>query len=463
MIKKIIIGVVIVLLVGSGFSLADESINNPPNMPNNPHPEDEAIDIGLKTHLSWCGGDSDPGDKAVYDLYFGIETNPGLVASDLDKPNYCPGVLENTTQYFWKVVAKDEQGLTTEGPEWTFTTNDCDCDPPEKPSGPVRARNRTRYEYTTKIKNQNQDGLYYNFSWGDGNCSGWLGPYNHNERVRAEHQWEEPGEYQVQARSRFQNGTININEWVTTGWSEPLLVIVTSEEPTNEAPNAPEISGPTSGKTGVEYDYTFVSTDPDGDDLYYVVNWGCCGTETHTYGPYSSGEEAIVNHSWQEQGTFTITVKAKDVYELEGPESTFTVTMPRSRDSGSNQFMQRIRNMVCDMLGICQGGCELVEVTGILTYDETNFLIGSVELHFGPNWYIIAAIAAEDYDGDGVIELVYDELMGLVGSEVTVEGHMQSEDWMSVFTINGLLYREPGQPVWAWEHHWRWRNRNNQP
>lgn len=115
--------------------------------------------------------------------------------------------------------------------------------------------------------------------------------------------------------------------------------------------------------------------------------------------------------------------------------------------------------MVCDMLGICQGGCELEEITGILTYEGSNFFIGPVELHFGPNWYITAAIAAEDYNDDGEIELVYDELMGLVGSEVTVEGHMQSEDWMSVFTINGLVYREPGQPAWTWGHHWRWRNR----
>ena len=459
MIKKIIIGIVIVLLVSSGLSLADESLINPPNIPSEPHPEDGAIDIGIKTHLSWTGGDPDAGDKAVYDIYFGTEPEPELLAIDLQMPNYNPDILEKNTQYYWKVIARDENQDTTSGPIWTFTTNDCDCNPPDKPSGPVRVRNRNRYEYTTKIMNQNQDGLYYNFSWGDSNCSGWLGPYNHNERVRAEHQWEEPGEYQVQTRGRFQNNMKNFNEWVTTGWSEPLLITVTSDNPTNEAPTAPEISGSTSGKAGVEYDYTFVSTDPNSDDLYYVVSWGCCGTETHTYGPYASGEVATVSHSWQEQGTFTITVKAKDVYELEGPESIFAVTMPRSRDSGGNQFMQRIRNMVCDMLGICQGGCELEEITGILTYEGSNFFIGSVELHFGPNWYITAAIAAEDYDGDGEIEQVYDELMGLVGLQVTVEGHMQSEDWMSVFTINSLLYREQGQPVWAWEHHWRWRNR----
>jgi hypothetical protein len=124
---------------------------------------------------------------------------------------------------------------------------------------------------------------------------------------------------------------------------------------------------------------------------------------------------------------------------------------------------QRIRNRICDMLGICQGGCELTEITGMLEYDGNNFFIGETELHFGPQWYITAAISAEDYDGDGENELIIDELLGLVSTEITVEGHLQSDDWMSVFTINGLVYREPGQPIWAAQHHWRWRHRHNEP
>jgi hypothetical protein len=127
-----------------------------------------------------------------------------------------------------------------------------------------------------------------------------------------------------------------------------------------------------------------------------------------------------------------------------------------------DQLFLRIRNRICDMVGICLGGCELANLTGILEYEGENFFIGDVELHFGPDWYITAAISTEDYDGDGEYELVIDELLGLVGTEITVEGHYQSDNWMSVFTINGLVYREPGQPIWAAQHHWRWRNRKKQ-
>lgn len=128
-----------------------------------------------------------------------------------------------------------------------------------------------------------------------------------------------------------------------------------------------------------------------------------------------------------------------------------------------NGIMQRIMNRIRDMLGVCQGGCNLSELTGIMTYDGSDFYIDPVELHFGPNWYITSAITAVDYDNDGELELVIDELLGLVNTTVTVEGHYQAQDWMSVFTINGEVYREPGQPIWAAQHHWRWRNGNKQP
>ncbi|MGF3554673.1 MAG: PQQ-binding-like beta-propeller repeat protein, partial [Thermoplasmatota archaeon] len=40
------------------------------------------------------------------------------------------------------------------------------------------------------------------------------------------------------------------------------------------APSAPDINGPTSGKVGTSYEYTFKSTSPLGRDIYYYVDWG---------------------------------------------------------------------------------------------------------------------------------------------------------------------------------------------
>jgi len=133
---------------------------------------------------------------------------------------------------------------------------------------------------------------------------------------------------------------------------------------------------------------------------------------------------------------------------------------------GPTRLWQQFRNQICDMLGVCQGCTNLAELTGVFLYDGKNFFIGDVELHFGPYAYISTAISAFDYDNDTQLELIIDELLGLVNTTVIVEGHYQSDYWMSVFTINGDVYREPGQPIWVLQHEWNQRYRyggNGQP
>lgn len=110
----------------------------------------------------------------------------------------------------------------------------------------------------------------------------------------------------------------------------------------------------------------------------------------------------------------------------------------------------RLRNQVRDMLGYCDGSCQtLAWLNGTLTTDDTYFYINNVEVHFGPIWYISSEMSTEDFDGDGSDELIYEELQGLVGHEVSFEGIYHSDNWFSVFTINNMIYRELGQPIWS--------------
>lgn len=127
---------------------------------------------------------------------------------------------------------------------------------------------------------------------------------------------------------------------------------------------------------------------------------------------------------------------------------------------GGYGLMKQLRNRIYDTLGICQGAWNLTTIMGVLTYDGTNFYVDSIEVHFGPTWYITSTESAVDYDGDGFFEIIFDELQGLTGSTITLEGHMQSDNWMSVFIINKETYRELGQPIWASQHQWQWRKGN---
>jgi len=100
------------------------SPNNPPNTPSYPSPSDGATDQSINVHLSWTGGDPDSGDTVTYDVYFkasdsnfGEPTSPGQSGTTYD-----PGTLSYNTHYYWKIVATDNHGASTEGPVWDFTT-----------------------------------------------------------------------------------------------------------------------------------------------------------------------------------------------------------------------------------------------------------------------------------------------------------------------------------------------------
>jgi hypothetical protein len=76
----------------------------------------------------------------------------------------------------------------------------------------------------------------------------------------------------------------------------------------------PEISGPKEGDAGVEYDYTFVSNDPEGDKVWYYINWSD-GNVKDWFGPFPSGEVVTVSHTWAENGAYRIRAKSMDVWD----------------------------------------------------------------------------------------------------------------------------------------------------
>ena len=81
----------------------------------------------------------------------------------------------------------------------------------------------------------------------------------------------------------------------------------------NKPPIKPDLTGPTNCNPREEYNYTIVSIDPDGDDIAsYMIDWGDNNIDI-VEGPFSSGEEIIVDHEWSKRGIYNIRAKAKDI------------------------------------------------------------------------------------------------------------------------------------------------------
>jgi outer membrane protein assembly factor BamB len=106
----------------------------------------------------------------------------------------------------------------------------------------------------------------------------------------------------------------------------------------DNAPEIPFIDGPISGKPRSKYTYTAVTNDSDGDDVSYFFDWGD-GTFSGWTGYVSSGTSVSLGHRWLFRGNYTIKVKAKDVYGLQGDWGTFIVTMPRDKAISSSLFL----------------------------------------------------------------------------------------------------------------------------
>jgi hypothetical protein len=82
--------------------------------------------------------------------------------------------------------------------------------------------------------------------------------------------------------------------------------------------------------------------------LYYYIDWGD-GKKEDWVGPYNSGVEIILNHSWSRKGNYTIRVKVKDDYSLESDWGYFLLSMPK-RYKINKIFMIDVLNFLIDKI-----------------------------------------------------------------------------------------------------------------
>jgi hypothetical protein len=196
-------------------------------------------------------------------------------------------------------------------------------------TGPISGEIGVTLQYKFKAIDHDGDNIYYYVDWGDGTNTGWFGPYNSGEEVAKTHMWNSAGDYEITAKAK----DIFNNEG---DWSSYKVRI--GDQP----PAPPTITGPAKVKTNVKYDYTLNAVDPEGDNVYYYVDWGDT-TNSGWVGSSASGVDVIVNHTWAKKGTYTVKAKAKDIYNAESDWTILEVKVPRVI-SINNLFLQFLQN-----------------------------------------------------------------------------------------------------------------------
>jgi uncharacterized membrane protein YkoI len=99
----------------------------------------------------------------------------------------------------------------------------------------------------------------------------------------------------------------------------------------------------------------------------------------------------------------------------------------------------------------------LEELTGQLRAgsDADEWYVADVDVDFGPDGWLQTTEAPDDFDGDGTVGTIIEELRGLDGTEVDLgvrfERDDNDRDDADVFTINGLEYRDPTASSAPWQ------------
>ena len=201
---------------------------------------------------------------------------------------------------------------------------------PTKPIGPSLGIWHIEYTFTSSATEPDNEQIYYQFNWDDGSNSGWIGPYSSGQTGTGSHIWTELGTYNVTVKAKDIWGA-------TSAISEPLVVTITDNTP----PEIPEITGPGAGKPGNQYRFNLQTADAQSQEIYYFIDWGD-GTNSTWLGPYVSGTQIHVTHSWSEKGNYTVKAKAKDSMNSESDWGTLQVLMPTDYHFSLQAFLQHL-------------------------------------------------------------------------------------------------------------------------
>jgi hypothetical protein len=261
--------------------------------------EDDILEKGMfqawwDDNLDWIGGMTDMGLIYVYENYSG----GGYSKYYFEAYN----ILGDPSITLWR---HDPSGTP---------------DTPNKPKGPIVGAVGYEYTFSTSTIDPDGDKVYYMWDWGDGTFSEWIGPYPSGDTCEASHIWNEEGDFEVKVKAKDEKNA-------QSNWSKGSIIQIIYNSP----PDRPEINGPARLIPKISYNFRISTIDPDGENVYYFIEWGDNDTE-EWIGPYDSGQEIRIPHTYYEKGLYKIFVTAKDINDFVGETQEKHVKVSFSRN-----------------------------------------------------------------------------------------------------------------------------------
>ncbi len=173
------------------------------------------------------------------------------------------------------------------------------------PSGSLQTN--TSYDFTFVSTDPNNRQIWYEVEYDNSGMTQYYPPFfqyvNSGTSQTSSKSYSTAGNYSVRVRSKNTNN--DYSPWTTLSY--------TISAP-NVAPSAPVVTN-SSGTENFALDFTMSSSDSNGDNVKYEIDWDGNNTVDQTFpstGYVTQNTSQIVSHTWSTAGTYTVNFRAVD-------------------------------------------------------------------------------------------------------------------------------------------------------
>ena len=242
--------------------------------------------------ITFNGSDSNDPDGSIVGYRWDFD-NDGTYDTDYSTSATATHSYSSDGTYTVKLQVKDDDDLTDTDTA-TVTINE-EEDPEPKPvadaGGPYFEFVGVNIVFDGSDSNESE-GIIESYEWDFGDGANGTGK-------KTNHTYTTSGNFTV---------TLKVTNDAGQSDSDTTYAII-SDTP-NTPPNDPTISGPQILTKNMNYTFEIRATDPDGDNLDYIIRWG--DKNSTIAENLSSGTVYEANHSWSSEGVYTIKVRAED-------------------------------------------------------------------------------------------------------------------------------------------------------
>lgn len=164
---------------------------------------------------------------------------------------------------------------------------------------PVNPSTNDTVTFTINATDPNGDALVYSYIFGDGNNQD-------STSSTTTHRYAVASTYSIRGSVRDPGGLVG--QCVATGTTNPSITVVvqvpSTPNPSNRAPACTFVLNSTTSTTAADVLFTVTASDPDGDSLNYVYNFGDGNTRTLT--------SSTTSYRYTAAGSFIATVSVND-------------------------------------------------------------------------------------------------------------------------------------------------------